>query len=127
MKLAALLYPRNRDLAEEVAAYAGQTLVSLQLEAPPAPPAPPSVAAAALPVPGVRAKPEDLVDILVLAGMAESGGAAADVRRWIHAVMKRAGDVGLTVEEAEKALRPPPAPVEAAKEATSDRCQEVGA
>ena len=58
--------------------------------------------------------------------MAESGGAAADVRRWIHAVMKRAGDVGLTVEEAEKALRPPP-PVEAAKEATSDWCQEVGA
>ncbi len=110
VNLATLLYPRNRDLAEEVAAYAGETLVSLKLEPPPAPPAPPPAVAAAPPVTAARAKAEDLVDILVLAGMVESGGAPADVRRWIHAVMKRACDVGLTVEEAEKALRPPPAP-----------------
>jgi transcriptional regulator with XRE-family HTH domain len=103
--LAELLYPIDRTLAAEAAAHAGQTLVSLKLEAPPAPPpAPPPPAPPPLPRP--TAKREDLVDILILAGVRETRGSVEDVRRWIYAVMKRACDVGLTVEDAERALRP---------------------
>ena len=106
----------DRERAAEVAALAGESLVSLKLEAPPAPAAS-SPAAASTRAPGAapalapaptRAlpKPEDLVDVLVLAGIVETGGSAVEVRRWLHAVMKRACDVGLSVEEAERALRP---------------------
>jgi ribosome-binding protein aMBF1 (putative translation factor) len=102
--LASLVHPRARDLAIEVAAHAGHTLETLGLEAPAPPPGAPPAAGA------LRARTEDLCDVLVLAGVIESGAAVADVRRWVHAVMKRACDVGLTVEEVEKALRPAAAP-----------------
>ena len=113
-ELAKLLYPVNRDLAEEVAGHAGQTLVSLGIEAPPAPPPPPPPVVVvppgfvAPPVARLQAKPEDLVDVLVLALMLESDAPFADARRWLHAATKRGCDVGLTMEEAEKALRPLP-------------------
>jgi transcriptional regulator with XRE-family HTH domain len=103
--LAALLYPLDRTLAADAAAHAGQTLVSLNLEAPPPAPAPQAPPAPPLP-PAPTAKRDDLVDILILAGVRETGASVEDVRRWIYAVMKRACDVGLTVEDAERALRP---------------------
>jgi DNA-binding XRE family transcriptional regulator len=105
--LAALLHPRG--LAAEVAAHAGATLISLNLEAPPpAPPVPPFVVPLAAPPPPARprTKPVDLVDVLVLAAMLEMSCTAPDARRWLHAVMKRARDIGLTIEEAEEGLRP---------------------
>jgi hypothetical protein len=94
--LARLVYPHNPGLAAELAAYAGETLLGLGIEAPPVPPPPPPR----------DTKATDLVDILVLAAMVESGGTAHDVRRWLHAALKRACDVGLSLAEAERALRP---------------------
>jgi transcriptional regulator with XRE-family HTH domain len=110
--LATLLHPVDRDLAAEAALHAGATLESLGLEvpppppAPPAPPPPPQAALPPAPPPRPRPKPGDLVDVLVFAGTLETGASAAEVRRWLHVVIKRACDVGLTMEEAEEGLRP---------------------
>jgi transcriptional regulator with XRE-family HTH domain len=110
-RLATLLYPVRRDLAEEVAVHAGESLVSLGIEAPPAPPPPPpAVVVAPIEVapPSVaklQPKPEVLVDVLVLALMLESDAPYADARRGLHAALKRGCDVGLTMQEAEEALR----------------------
>ncbi len=99
-KLAALLLPHDRTLAAEVADYVDETLVSLGLEAPLPPPAPP------LPPPPMSPiRAEDLVDVLVLAAVELTGAAPAPTRLMLHAVFKRAKDVGLTVDAVEKALR----------------------
>jgi hypothetical protein len=90
--LAKLLHPRDRVLASEVADYVDETLVSLGLEAPP-PPAPPPLGA------------EHLVDLLVLTAVEMTGAAPAPTRTLLHAVFKRAADVGLTVDTAERGLR----------------------
>lgn len=95
--LAGLLYPVDRPLAAEVADYIDETLVSLGLEAPP-PPAPPP------PPPAQPTRAEDLVDVLVLAAVEKTGSAPAPMRALLHAVFRRAREVGLTVEAAEKAL-----------------------
>jgi transcriptional regulator with XRE-family HTH domain len=95
-KLAALLYPADRALAAEVALAIDETLESLGLEAPP-PPAPP-------PAPALR--PEDLIEIVVLAAVEHTGSTPAAARQWLHAVFKRANQIGLTMEVAERALRP---------------------
>ena len=92
--LARLLYPHDRVLAAEVAESIDETLQSLGLEAPP-PPEPP-------PAPTVRA--EDLVDVLVLTAVETTGAAPAPMRTLLHAVFKRAREVGLTVETVERAL-----------------------
>jgi len=91
-KLAALLYGKNRELAQEVAVAADRTLEDLGLEKP-APPA------------GPRFRPEDRAELLVLVAVEESGSAPATVRPWLHAVFARAMELGLTVQEAEAALR----------------------
>jgi DNA-binding XRE family transcriptional regulator len=98
--LAKVVHPEDSELAAQAAEYAGETLVSLGLE-----PDPAAVAASAAPQRSSIA-PHDLVDIVVLAGVAASGGSPGDVRRWVHAVVKRASDIGLSVEEVEEALRP---------------------
>lgn len=90
--LARLLYPHDRSLAAEVADAARETLVSLEIEAPPDP---------------MKAN-VNLVDLLVLTAVEQSGSLPAAVRPWLHAVMKRGIDLGLTMEAAEQALRPPP-------------------
>lgn len=95
LALARLLYPQHRELAIEVADAADETLESLGLEAPPPP----------LPPPAVN-RPEDLVDIIVLAAVEQTGASVATARSLLHAVFKRAADVGLSVEAAERALRP---------------------
>jgi hypothetical protein len=103
-RLAGLLYPRDHALAAEVAAAIDETLESLGLEAPPPPPPPPP--APSLPTLG----PEDLVEIVVLAAVEHTGAAPAAARQWLHAVFKRACDIGLTTEAAERALRPAASP-----------------
>jgi hypothetical protein len=80
---------------------ADETLESLGLEAPPPPPV---VAPPPRPPPAPRA--EDLVDVVVLAAVERTGSKPSEVRPWLHAVFKRACDLGLTAEAAEKALRP---------------------
>jgi hypothetical protein len=50
-------------------------------------------------------RPEDLVDILVLAAVKTTGAAPGPMRELLHTVFKRAKDVGLTVESAEAGLR----------------------
>jgi hypothetical protein len=97
-KLAGLLLPHNRALAAEVADYIDESLVSLGLEAP-APPQPSPRP------PGPQLRAEDLVDLLVLAAVERTGAAPAATRTMLHAVFKRAREVGLTVEVAEGALQ----------------------
>jgi DNA-binding XRE family transcriptional regulator len=98
--IARVVHPVDSELAAQAAEYAKATLVSLGLE-----PDPAAVAASAAPQrPSIA--PHDLVDIVVLAGVAASGGSPGDVRRWVHAVAKRASDIGLSIEDVEEALRP---------------------
>jgi hypothetical protein len=66
--------------------------------APPAPPPPPP--------PPPQARAEDLVDILVLTAVEQSGSSPAIVRPWLYAVMKRGVELHLTMEIAAQALRP---------------------
>lgn len=109
--LARLLLPLDRSLAVEVADAAGETLEGLGLEVPPAPPPPPQPASPPSPV--VRA--EDLVDVLVLTAVEQSGSTPSAVRPWLHAVMKRGAELRLTMEDAERALRPAPSAGSASK------------
>jgi hypothetical protein len=107
-KVAGLLHLKHPALAAEVADYIDETLVSLGLEAPPPPPPAPLPLPAPSPPkppepPPVR--PEDLVDILVLAAVQTTGAAPGPMRALLHTVFKRAKDVGLTVESAEAGLR----------------------
>jgi transcriptional regulator with XRE-family HTH domain len=99
--LAKLLHPVSRPLAAEIALAIGETLESLGLEvaAPPPPPPPP-----APPVPVAREA--DLIDALVLVAVEHSGILPGAVRPWLHAVFKRAVELGLTPEAVEKGLRP---------------------
>lgn len=113
--LAGLLYPGESALAAEVAAAIDETLESLGLEAPqsPAPRAPPS------PPPPPPLRPEDLIEIVVLAGVEQAGLAPAAARQGLHAVFKRAREIGLTVEVAEKALRPAAPPAQGRQSTTA--------
>jgi transcriptional regulator with XRE-family HTH domain len=95
-RLARLVYPQSRDLAAEVARAADATLVELGLEASPPP------AQHATPV----ARIEDLVDVLVLVAVENSGASPADARRWLHAVFARGSALGVSMADAERALRP---------------------
>lgn len=110
--MARLLYPVSRSLAEEAANHAGHTLQTLGIEAPPPPP-PPPLPPPPPPPPVLRAA--DLVDVVVLAAVEATASAPSVVRPWLHAVFKRAREVGLSVEAAEKALAPAPTPVAAAQ------------
>lgn len=106
-KLAALLFPVDRELASEVASLVFETLESLGLEKsapPPAPPAPPPAPLPPLP------RTEDLVDILVCAGVEATGQPPSALRPLIYRLFKRAREVGLSLHAVEKALEPIVAP-----------------
>lgn len=105
--LAKLLHPVDRSLAAEVADAADETLEGLGLETPLVP-APPPPAAPPLPPPP-QARAEDLVDLLVLTAVEQTGSAPAVVRPWLYAVMKRGAELRLTMDIAAQALRPAPA------------------
>jgi hypothetical protein len=108
-KLAGLLLPAHRALAEEVAAAVGETLAGLGLEPAPAPvvPSAPAVAPMPAPAPAVVPRPDDLIDIVVLAAMEHTGMPSPAIRSLLHVAFKRAREIGLTAEIAEKARRPP--------------------
>lgn len=89
-KLAGLVAPHDRALAEEIAQTAGQTLEALG-HAPPAPPRPP------LPHLGHA--------VVCVAAEAMDLSPRA-LRPALHAAFKCARDLGLTVEELELALAP---------------------
>ena len=105
--LAKLLHPHDRALAAEVADYVDESLVSLGIEAPPPPPPPPLPPPPPVPPAPPPVRAEDLVDVLVLTAVEITGSAPAPMRAMLHAVFKRAGDVGLTVDAAEMGLRAP--------------------
>jgi hypothetical protein len=50
-------------------------------------------------------RPQDLIEIVVLAAVEHSGSLPAVVRPWLHAVFKRARELGLSMEAAEEAMR----------------------
>jgi hypothetical protein len=114
--LAALLAPVDATLAAETAAHLGETLESLGLvAAPPPSPAPPPAPAPPVPTPmpaPVPTPPNDLADVIVCAGAEAMNAPPQVVRPLILAVFRRARQLGLTVEEVERALAPPPPPTE---------------
>ena len=123
-KLAELLYKEHRALAAEVADFADETLESLGLEAPPRPappPPPPPPPPAPLPPSRPLVRPEHLVDALVLAAVEHTGSPPAAVRPLLAAVFQRGAEVGITMEEAARALRVEPAKVARAAEPAKKR------
>lgn len=95
LKLVALVYPRNPQLAAQLATHLGRDLVSLGIAAPPAPPPPPP-----LPPPPT----EDVVDAIVCAAAEAIDLTPRQVRPAVMAAFARARRLGLAVEAVEKAL-----------------------
>jgi transcriptional regulator with XRE-family HTH domain len=124
-KVAELAYAHDPSLAAEIAAAAGETLVTLGLEAaappepraapeppmhpePPMPPELPPIVAAPPPPPVVpappRVAPQNLVDAVVCAAAEALDVSPRVVRPGLLAAIRCAREVGLTVEEMEAAL-----------------------
>jgi transcriptional regulator with XRE-family HTH domain len=101
-KLAELLVPIDMALAAEAAAHARDTLEGLGLVAPKPPPA----VAVAQPGPAPT-PPEDLADIVVCAAAEASDVSPRSMRSLLYVAFRRAHQVGLTVEQVERALAPP--------------------
>ena len=95
--LARLVYPRDPELAETLAAAASETLESLGIvtSAPPAPPP------AALPPP---LAPHLVADLVVCAAADALGAAPSAARGALLAAFARARELGLSVAEVEAAL-----------------------
>jgi transcriptional regulator with XRE-family HTH domain len=105
-RLLGLLYPVNPQLAADLAAVTGNTLVGLGLEAPPAPPAPPPppvvIGPPALPAPRPAAL-QDLIDSVVCS-VADAGDVSPrTVRPMVLLTLRRALEVGLDVSAAQNA------------------------
>jgi DNA-binding XRE family transcriptional regulator len=135
IKLAGLLAPLDLALAAEAAAHADQTLEALGLTPPPPPPPPtpppppppptpppptpppppppppPAPPPPPPPPPPPAVRPEHLVDAVVCAVADFLDTSPRTLRPLLYTAFKKARQVGLSVEEAEKALAPDP-PVE---------------
>jgi hypothetical protein len=98
-KMVAMVYPKDPELAAQLAAAVGQSLVSLGIEKPAAPPPAPVVAPAPPPPPI-----EDIVDSIVCAAADAMNAHPRDVRPALLAAFTRARRLGLGVETVEKAL-----------------------
>jgi transcriptional regulator with XRE-family HTH domain len=96
--MARLLYPVDRDLAEQAAWMARATLVSLAIEQAPPPAAPPVAAPRASP------PAQDLTDIIVCAAAEACRGTPADLRAPLLAAFRKARQLGLYYDEIESAL-----------------------
>jgi hypothetical protein len=94
--LAQLVFPRDAELAGRIAAAASESLESLGLVAPP-PPAPAPAPAAVLP-------PHLVGELLVSAAASALGVAPNAARPAIVAALARASELGLSLEDARKAL-----------------------
>jgi transcriptional regulator with XRE-family HTH domain len=98
VEMARLLYPVDRDLAEQAASMACETLVSLGLEqAPPAALRPAGATRAALTT-------QDLTDIVVCAAAEACRGTPADLRAALLAAFRKARQIGLHCDEIEASL-----------------------
>jgi hypothetical protein len=97
-KMAGMVYPTDPDLAAQLAAAAGTTLVALGLVKPPAPPPPPP---APLPPPPPV---EDVVDSIVCAAADAMSVLPRDVRPALLAAFTRARRLGIGIDAVEKAL-----------------------
>jgi hypothetical protein len=107
-KLAQHVYPIDRELAAELAAATGQTLVGLGIEAPPPPPAPPVFVAPprppAPPPPAPRPTAlRDLLEAIVCTVADEANVAPKVVRPSVLLTLQRALDVGLDLNAAQAA------------------------
>lgn len=95
--LATLVHPQDASLAADLAAAAGETPVTLGLVEPPPPPVPSP--------PPLPPMPRHLVvDAVVCAAADSTDAAPSAVRATLLAAFKRARELGLTVDEMEKAL-----------------------
>jgi len=93
--LAKLVHERDPSLAAELAALAGETLVTLGLEAPPAAPKTPVAPAVA---------PAKLVDAVVCAAAEAMDVSPRAIRPALLAALRSAREVGLTMESLEALL-----------------------
>ena len=105
-RLLSLLYPVNPQLAAEIAAVTGHTLVGLGLEAPPAPPAPlppPVVIAPPAPPPPRPAALQDLIDSVVCSVADADDVTPKALRAMVILTLRRTREVGLDVSAARDA------------------------
>ena len=96
--MVAMVYPKDPDLAAQLAQSVGQSLVSLGIVKPVPAPAP-AVAVAATPPPV-----EDIVDSIVCAAADAMNVLPRDVRPALLAAFTRARRLGLAIEAVESAL-----------------------
>jgi len=103
-KLAALVHPRDPQLARELAEASNATLESLEIVAPPPPPSPPVPP----PQPAAPEKaplaPHLVADLVVCAAADAIGSAPGVARVALRAAFKRAKEMGVSVAEVERAL-----------------------
>jgi len=96
--LAGHVHPHDAEVAEELAAAIGQTLLSLGIVAPPPPPPAPPPA-------GPPPMPRDLaVDAVVCVASDALGAMPSAVRGGLLAAFRRARELGLSYAEVEQAL-----------------------
>jgi hypothetical protein len=116
--LARAVYPRDAALAAELAAEGGKTLEQLGIvrPAPPPQPAPPAVPSAPVLLPRKPPPTRLMVESIVCAAADTMQTPPAAVRDVLRAAFARARGLGLTVEEIDDALSPPPAPEAATPE-----------
>jgi transcriptional regulator with XRE-family HTH domain len=96
-KLAAMVYPKDAQIADELAASAGETLESLGIVKPPPPPPP---------APPPQLPTPLLVDSVVCAAADVMQSAPATLRAALHSAFRRARELRLSVEDVERALAP---------------------
>jgi transcriptional regulator with XRE-family HTH domain len=101
-RLARRVYEVNRDLAVEVAEATRNTLVGLGIEAAPVPV--PVVSHPVEPAPS----PKERVDLVVLAVVERGALLPSVVRPLLRAAVRRARELGLTLDALEAGLRPVP-------------------
>jgi DNA-binding XRE family transcriptional regulator len=97
--LAAMVFPREPALAEQLAAAASTTLLELGLVQPPAPPSP-------APAPPPRPPTRLVVHAVVCVAADELATAPETVRRALHAAFKCARELNLSLADVEDALKP---------------------
>ena len=114
-KLAALVYPRDAQLAAAIAHAGESSLQALGIVRPPPPPPPPPPPQPPPPPPGPpRPPPEEMIDAIVCAAAEAMGMMPNDVRPSLRAAFSRGRRLGMTMEEAARALQEPkPAEVSA--------------
>jgi hypothetical protein len=112
--LARAVHPHDPALAADLAAEGGQTLERLGIvrPAPPSPPPPPAAPPAPVAAPRTLPPTHLMVESIVCAAADTMQTPPAAVRDVLRAAFARARGLGLTVDEIDEALSPPPAPLD---------------